>query len=52
MRGQTIQWPTEKRKKDKQCSKTSSKIKDRLTRDPLKQGVNSGAPEVRQFLLH
>ena len=52
MRGYTIQWPTEKGKKDKQCSKTSPKIKDRFTRDLLKQGVNSGAPEVRQFLLH
>jgi hypothetical protein len=51
MRGQTIQWSTEKGKKG-QCSKTLPKSKDRLTRDPLIQGENSGAPEARQFLLH
>ena len=43
MRGQTIQRPIEKGETG-QCSKTSPKTKDRLTRDTLKQGVNSGAP--------
>jgi flagellar motor switch/type III secretory pathway protein FliN len=40
---QTTQWPKEK---DKQRStKHTHKIKDRVTRTPLKPGVNSGAPE-------
>ena len=44
--GQTIQWPKEKVQKDKQRStKHTYKIKDRVTRTPLKTGVNSGAPE-------
>jgi hypothetical protein len=37
---QTTQWPKEKVQKDKQRS-----TKDRVTRNPLKTGVNSGAPE-------
>jgi len=51
---QTTQWPKEKVQKDKQRS-TKHKIyktKDRVTRTPLKTGVNSGAPEGKQFLLH
>jgi hypothetical protein len=40
------QWPKEKVQKDKQRStKHTHKSKDRITRTPLKQGVNSGAPE-------
>ena len=42
----TTQWPTEKVQKDKQRStKYAYKTKDRVTRTPLKTGVNSGAPE-------
>ena len=44
--GQTTQWPKEKVQKDKQRSaKHTCKTKDRVTRTPLKPGVNSGAPE-------
>jgi hypothetical protein len=40
-------WPKEKVQKDKQRStKYTYKTKDRVTRTPLKSGVNSGAPEV------
>jgi hypothetical protein len=39
---QTTQWPKEKVQKDKHTHKT----KDRVTRTPLKPGVNSGAPEI------
>jgi len=43
---QTTQWPKEKAQKDKQRStKHTYKTKDRVTRTPLKPGVNSGAPE-------
>jgi hypothetical protein len=43
---QTTQWPKEKVQKDKQRStKHTYKTKDRVTRTPLKPGVNSGAPE-------
>ena len=43
---QTIQWPKEKVQKDNQRStKHTHIIKDRVTRNPLKTGVNSGAPE-------
>ena len=43
---QTTQWPKEKAQKDKQRStKHAHKTKDRVTRTPLKPGVNSGAPE-------
>ena len=43
---QTTQWPKEKVQKDKQRStKHTHKTKDRVTRTPLKPGVNSGAPE-------
>jgi hypothetical protein len=42
----TTQWPKEKEQKDKQRStKHTYKTKDRVTRTPLKPGVNSGAPE-------
>jgi hypothetical protein len=42
----TTQWPKEKVQKDKQRStKHAYKNKDRVTRTPLKTGVNSGAPE-------
>jgi hypothetical protein len=43
---QTKQWPKEKVQKDKQQStKHTYKTKDRVTRTPLKMGVNSGASE-------
>jgi hypothetical protein len=43
---QTTQWSIEKVQKDKQWStKHTYKTKDRVTRTPLKAGVNSGAPE-------
>ena len=43
---QTTQWPKEKVQKDKQRStKHTYKTKDRVTRTPLKTGVNPGAPE-------
>ena len=43
---QTKQWPKEKVQKDKQRStKYKYKTKDRVTRTPLKTGVNSCAPE-------
>jgi len=43
---QTTQRPKEKGQKDKQRStKHTHKTKDRVTRTPLKPGVNSGAPE-------
>ena len=43
---QTTQWPKEKVQKDKQRStKHTHKTKDRVTRTPLKAGVNAGAPE-------
>jgi hypothetical protein len=43
---QTTQWLKEKIQKDKQRStKHTYKTKDRVTRTPLKTGVNSGAPE-------
>ena len=43
---QTTQWPKEKVQKDKQrFTKHTYKTKDRVTRTPLKLGVNSGAPE-------
>jgi hypothetical protein len=43
---QTTQWSTEKLQKDKQRStKHTYKTKDRVTRTPLKTGVNMGAPE-------
>ena len=43
---QTAKWPKEKVQKDKQLStKHTYKTKDRVTRTPLKPGVNSGAPE-------
>ena len=43
---QTTQWPKEKVQKDKQRStKHTYKTKDRVKQTPLKQGVNSGAPE-------
>jgi hypothetical protein len=43
---QTTQWPKENVQKDKQRSTTHThKTKDRVTRIPLKPGVNSGAPE-------
>jgi hypothetical protein len=39
----THQWPKEKVQKDKQRStKHAHKTKDRVTRAPLKTGVNSG----------
>ena len=44
--GQTTQWPKETGQKEKQRStKHTYKIKDRVTRTPLKQGVNSDDPE-------
>ena len=43
---QTTQWPKEKAQKDKQRStKRTHKTKDRVTRTPLKPGMNSGSPE-------
>ena len=45
---QTTQWPTEKRQENKRRStKHTHKIKDRVTRPPLKpgRGLNSGAAE-------
>ena len=43
---QTTQWPKEKVQKDKQrYTKHTYKSKDRVTRTPLKTGVNLGAPE-------
>ena len=43
---QVTQWPKEKGEKDKQRStKYTHKTKDRVTRIPLKTGVNSGATE-------
>jgi len=39
---QRRQWPKEKEQKNKQRSTTP---KDRVTRTPLKPGVNAGAPE-------
>ena len=43
---QTMQWPKEKVQKDKQRStKYTYKTNDRVTRTPLKSGVNSGSPE-------
>ena len=43
---QTTQWTKEKEQKDKQRStKHTYKTKDRVKQTPLKQGVNSGAPE-------
>ena len=45
-------WPNEKVQKDKQRStKHTHKTKDRVTRTPLKTGVNSGAPEVTSSRL-
>jgi hypothetical protein len=42
----TILWPKEKVQKDKQRStKHTHKTIDRVTRTPLKPGVNSGAPD-------
>ena len=43
----TTQWPKEKEvQKDKnRQTKHTYKTKDRVTRTPLKTGVNSGAPE-------
>jgi hypothetical protein len=44
------------KKKDKGtttiCKTLHNKTKDRVTQAPLKPGVNSGAPEGKQFLLH
>ena len=40
---QTTQWPKEKVQKNKQ--QHTHKAKNRITRIPLKTGVNSGAPE-------
>jgi hypothetical protein len=46
MKEQTTQWPKEKGQKDKQRSaKHMHKTKGRVTRTPLKTGVNSGAPK-------
>jgi hypothetical protein len=43
---QTTQWLKEKVQKDKHGStKHTNKIKDPVTRTPLKPGMNSGAPE-------
>jgi hypothetical protein len=43
---QTTQWPKEKVQKDKQRStKHTYKTKDRVTRTPVKTGLNSDAPE-------
>jgi len=48
--GQTAHWPKEKVQKNKQRStKHTHKTKDRVTRIPLKPGVNSGAPQWRTF---
>ena len=44
---QTTQWPKEIVQKDQhQSTKHTYKTRDRVTRTPLKTGVNSGAPEV------
>ena len=44
--GQTTQWPKEKGQMDKQgFIKHTQKTKDRVTRTPLKPGVNLCAPE-------
>ena len=44
--GQTTQWPKEKGQKDKQRStKHTYKTKNRVTRNPLKIGVNSSYQE-------
>ena len=49
---QTTQWPKEKAQKDKQRStKRTHKTKDRVTRTPLKPGMNSGAPLVTPVVL-
>ena len=41
----TTQWLKEKEQKDKQRSKKyTHKTEDRVTRTPLKTGLNSGAP--------
>ena len=43
---QTTQWPKEKLQKENQRStKHTYKTKDRVTRTPLKPGMNSGVPE-------
>jgi len=43
---QTTQWSKEKVQKDKQrFTKHTHKTKDRVTRTPLKTGVNSGTTE-------
>ena len=43
----TTQWPKEKGQRDKQRStKHTHNTKDRVTRTPLKSGVNSCVPEV------
>jgi hypothetical protein len=43
---QTTQWPKEKVQKDKERSTNHThKTKDRVTRTPLKTGVNSAASE-------
>jgi hypothetical protein len=43
---QTTQWPKDKVQKDKhRPTKHTYKTKDRVTRTPLKPGINSGAPE-------
>jgi hypothetical protein len=40
-----MQWPKEKVQKDKQDLQNTHKTKERVTRTPLKTGMNSGAPE-------
>ena len=40
------------RRPNNNLQNTTQKTKDRVTRTPLKTGVNSGAPEGSQFLLH
>ena len=46
---QTAQWS---KRNSTKGQTTIYKTKDRVTRTPLKTGINSGAPEGKQFLLH
>jgi len=42
---QTTQWPKKCTKDKQRSTKHTHKTKDRVTRTPLKIGLNSGAPE-------
>jgi hypothetical protein len=50
---QTTQWPKEKVQKDKQRSaKHTYKTKDRVTRTPLKTGIEHDFVTVMKYLCH